>query len=110
MEMVESVIRRMRWKAFFFLHGGGGKEDSDEKYGLKSRKCPPVIDEMKPFEEDILRLIENLEFRRTNDKFQKRLKSDIDNYSMKTSRSTTSTHRGERTTRSTQKRRTSPTT
>ena len=69
----------MRWKAFFFLHGGGGKEDSDEKYGLKSRKCPPVIDEMKPFEEDMLRLIENLEFRRTNDKFQKRLKSDIDN-------------------------------
>ena len=79
-EMVESVIRRMRWKAFFFLHGESGEEtqESDEKYGLKSRKCPPVINELKPFEDDMLKLIESLEFRRTNDEFQKKLKSDID--------------------------------
>ena len=79
--MVESVIKRMRWKAFFFLRGGGSEEqkESNEKYGLNSRKCPPVVDELKPFEDDVLKLIENLEFRRTNDHFQERLRTDIDN-------------------------------
>lgn len=79
-EMVESVIRRMRWKAFFFLRGSDNKEeqDDDEKYGLKSRKCPPLVDELKPFEDDMLKLVENVEFRKMSDDFQKMLKSDVD--------------------------------
>ena len=53
-EMVESLIKRMRWKAFFFLRGDKDlKQDCDEKFGLKSRRCPPQIDDLKPFEESV---------------------------------------------------------
>ena len=80
-EMTESVIKRMRWKAFFFLRGdedGDERREEDETYGLGSRRCPPQIDEMKPFEDDLLRLIEDLEFQRSKDNFQTALKTDVD--------------------------------
>ena len=77
-EMVEDVIRRMRWKAFFFLRGENGETQvSEEKYGLKSRKCPPQVNALKAFEEDMLKLIDDLEFKKTNDDFQKTLKADM---------------------------------
>ena len=77
-EMVESVLKRMRWKAFHFLRGDGTKrKDEEEKYGLKSQRCPPQVDELRLFESDMMKLIENLEFRRTNDEFQEKLKNDI---------------------------------
>ena len=82
-EMVESVIRRMRWKAFFFLRRGDEhniENDADaqgEKYGLKSRKCPPQIDEMKAFEAAMFNLIGSLEFREVKDDFQKKMRTDI---------------------------------
>ena len=54
-EKVENVIKRMRWKAFFFERNED--EDQDElnddqnsqnhKYGFKSRKCPPQIEDME---------------------------------------------------------------
>ena len=35
-EMVESLIKRMRWKAFFFLRGDKDeKQDCDESSGIK---------------------------------------------------------------------------
>ena len=80
-EMTESVIKRMRWKAFFFLRGdedGDERREEDETYGPGSRRCPPQIDEMKPFEDDLLRLIEDLEFQRSKDNFQTALKTDVD--------------------------------
>ena len=41
---VESVTKRMRWKALQFL----GKLESNGKqtFGLKSPKCPPAIDKL----------------------------------------------------------------
>ena len=77
-EMTESVIKRMRWKAFFFLRGDENERQENEKYGMKSWKCPPLIEELKPFEEDMLKLIEGLEFTTPNDDFQRTLKSGID--------------------------------
>lgn len=78
-EMVESLIKRMRWKAFFFLRGDKDeKQDCDEKFGLKSRRCPPQIDELKPFEDDMTKLIEDLEFTSMDDDFQRTLRNDTD--------------------------------
>ena len=40
-EMTESVIKRMRWKAVFFLRGDGDgheKQVKDAMYGLGSRR------------------------------------------------------------------------
>ena len=78
-EMVESVLKRMRWKAFFFLRGDGDEaKGKDEKFGLKSQKCPPQVEELRAFEADMQKLIENVEFRKTGDEFQRKLKADLD--------------------------------
>ena len=51
-------------------------EELNEKYGLRSRRCPPQIKKMIPFEEDMAKLIQNLEFRKICDDFQKQLRAD----------------------------------
>ena len=76
-EKVESVIKRMRWRAFYFLREGENSGSAEEKFGLKSKKCPPQIEELKPFEDDMIKLIENIDFRRVSDPFQDNLKKDI---------------------------------
>ena len=80
-EKVESLIKRMRWRAFFYLKGGddGRASNAKDHYpGLISRKCPPQVEELMPFEEDMLRLVESIKFRRVSDSFQDTLKKDID--------------------------------
>jgi len=73
---VEKVIKRMRWKALEFL---GRLEQNDKKtYGFPSRKCPPPITELSPFEEDMLHMIQNLEFEPVKNEFLDNLKEDIE--------------------------------
>ena len=77
-EKVESVARRMRWKAFFFLNGESNEDEKNgAHYGFKSKKTPPQIEELRGFEEDLTRMIENLQFRKITDPFQSKLKEDI---------------------------------
>ena len=64
-EKVEHVVSRMRWKAHFFLNGPNITDK--HAYGLKSKKSPPPITQMKRFEQDLARMIENIEFRKVND-------------------------------------------
>ena len=52
-EKVESVLKRMRWKAHFFPKGEKNQENINH-FGLSSNKTPPTILELKPFEEDVL--------------------------------------------------------
>lgn len=75
-EKTESVLKRMRWKAFFFLNPEI-KAEEKETYGFNSRKTPPQIDEMIKFEDDLLQLIGNIKFRKTNCRFQSNLQKDI---------------------------------
>ena len=76
-EKVESVVRRMRWKAFFFLKGSSDKETDRDYYGFTSKKAPPQIEELKAFEDDLTTMIENIRFRKVNEPFQNKLKEDI---------------------------------
>ena len=46
-------------------------------FGLSSNKTPPTILELKPFEEDVLKLLENIKFRDTKNHFQKNLANDL---------------------------------
>ena len=62
---------------YFFLKGSQEDNSRDSKWGFKSRKCPPQVEELKPFEDDILRMVENIEFRRATDRFQEQLRADI---------------------------------
>ena len=79
-EMTESVLKRMRWRAHFFLTRGGkpNKEDNkpDDYYGLNSRKYPPQVREMEAFETDVAKLIEEIEFRKVRNRFQDSLTAD----------------------------------
>ena len=50
-----------------------------ETYGLKSTHCPKQIPELDAFEGDLIKLAENIKFRKSTRNFQKRMKEDIKN-------------------------------
>ena len=76
-EKVESVIKRMRWKAHFFLNGDNTEEIRKETLGFKSRRHPPQPNELEMFEKD-LHIINSIKFRNQKNTFQQKLKAGID--------------------------------
>ena len=77
-EKTEQFIRRLRWKAYYFLNGT--ESTANESYGFKSRNSPPQISELQPFEEDMAQLIQNIKFKPyTKCSFQHKLNCDIKN-------------------------------
>ena len=55
----QDVIQRIRWKAHFFLHQPNTTIQRSN-YGLKSKFCAPFVAELKPFEDDLAKMIEIL--------------------------------------------------
>ena len=72
---VESVIKRMRWKALEFL--GQLKGDGKKTFGFASRKIPSPVNELSEFENDLWNMVSNIEFKHVNNNFQSQLKHDI---------------------------------
>ena len=72
---VESLVKRMRWKALAFL--GGWQNDESENYGFRTRKYPPVVKELAYFENDLITMMQEIEFKNNKNSFQKKLKDDI---------------------------------
>ena len=66
----------MRWKAHFFNKNSINKNQNNH-FGLASNKTPSSIPEMKPFETDLIKLIENIQFRSGKNHFQKSLANDL---------------------------------
>jgi len=54
-----------------------------EMLGFNSRKYPPQIDEMKPFEDNQLTIIENIQFKKSDGNFQQTLKVDIKKFKIR---------------------------
>lgn len=80
MEKIESVIKRMRWKAHFFINGDSDENnDTSNKntFGFKSKKYPSQSKELESFERDLYNMAKNIKFRNINDQFQQSLKQDI---------------------------------
>ena len=73
-EQIEMVIKRMRWKVIYCSMKGRIKT---ERYGLKSQKTPPLINELATFENDLIELVKNIKFRTVHNQLQRSLKSDI---------------------------------
>ena len=65
----------MRWKAFHYLNTVTTADK--ETFGFKTKNCPPVVEEMKGFEEGMIRIIQNIVFKKTHSQFQQELKGDI---------------------------------
>ena len=59
-DKVELLIKRMQWKALFFEN----ESESTFKYGFKTRKCPPQHKELMEFEDNLQKMISNVEFGR----------------------------------------------
>jgi hypothetical protein len=71
----ERLIRRIRWRTFFFLN----KDATTEKkttYGFCSSRAPPYIMDLKQFEDDMLNLVQNIEFSHKSNTFQEQLNKD----------------------------------
>ena len=47
---------------------------TEDKFGFKSRKCPPQNDEMDKFEADLMDIVKNIKFRNATDNFLRSLK------------------------------------
>lgn len=86
-EKVESINKRRRWKAHFHgnnsdernqsTHDADADSETDDKYGFKSRKCPPQHEDLDRFQADLMDMVNNIRFRKTQDKFQTQLNKDI---------------------------------
>ena len=74
MDKIESLIRRMRWKAFHFENPHQGT--NRETYGFKTCNAPPQSEYLKPFECDLYEMFRNLEFNRSPSQFQRQLSCD----------------------------------
>ena len=72
-DKVEILIKRMRRKALFFEN----ESESTFKCGFKTRKCPPQHKDLMEFEDDLQKMISNVQFRTVKNNFQNRLKNDI---------------------------------
>lgn len=79
LEKIEAVIKRMRWKATFFLSNDNNDDEQPkvQRYGLKSEGTPKQIKELAPFEEDLIRLVKDIKFRKVKNDFQTKLSKDI---------------------------------
>lgn len=74
----EEYCRRMRWKAFFYLKPKANTT-TKETYGFNTKKAPPQVAELIPFENKLLHIIKNIKFYRNTSQFQNQLNLDIHN-------------------------------
>ena len=65
----------MRWKAFHFLNRE--QVTAKETFGFKTRNCPPIIKELRNFEEGMTQIIQKVKFKNIKCHFQKDLNDDI---------------------------------
>ena len=72
----ESVIKRIRWEAHFFMIGNVIKCDKGSS-SFKSKNCRSQIKELESFEKDLLDIEKSIKFRNINKKFQNLMKADI---------------------------------
>ena len=76
-EKIESVLKRMRQKAHFFLSKENQQPATLKTYGFKSCNHPPQITLLDEFEKDLYGIVTSIKYRNVNNNFQEKLKSDI---------------------------------
>ena len=72
----ERFIQNLRWMVIFFLNPND--KPKKETYGFKSTKTPPPVPDLKPFEDEVIDMIKNIEFddKKTNP-FQEKLNAEL---------------------------------
>ena len=77
LEKVELLVKRMRWKAHLF-ENSDLRHNNPLRYIFKSRKSPPQHKELIEFENDLVKLMQNVKFKHFSNDFQDQMKSDIE--------------------------------
>ena len=72
----ERIIRAVRWKTFFYLNPEA-KVEKKQTFGFGTTKIPKFIPELKEFEDEMTKLVQDIEFKSANSAFQKQLSKDI---------------------------------
>ena len=73
-EKTESFLRRVRWKVYHFLNPSD--KATRDTFGFPTTKLPPPVKELDEFENNMLTLVQNIEFNYQSCDFQKRLTKD----------------------------------
>ena len=76
LEKLESFIKRLRWKAFFFDKKNEVK-DHFENFGFNTDISPPQHENLIPFEKDLYQLMKSIQFKPVKNAFQQQLTTDI---------------------------------
>ena len=79
-EKIESFLKRLRWKAHFFLKNEDIAVDIENTFGFKTKNTPPTCEELEKFEEELLNLVKTLKFKNTPSEFQNKLKKDVSDF------------------------------
>ena len=66
----------MRWIAIYY-NKGKGRRNQTEWCELRSIRCPGKVNELVPFEKDLIALVKNMKFRKVKNHFQEKLQQDI---------------------------------
>ena len=75
-EKIESMIKRMRRKALFFLNSDNKENNTKTSFGFKSRYHLPPCNKLEHFEKGLLNIISNVKFTNNKNSFQKKLRAD----------------------------------
>ena len=73
-DKMEKFIGNLRWKLYHIQAPGN---QSKETFGFKSTNPPPPIRELAAFEDDLHKLVKDIEFRPVRNNFQNDLKAQI---------------------------------
>ena len=72
--MENSLTFSLLYIYIFFLNESSKQEK--ETFGFKSTKTPPSVAELKPFEDDMIDLMKNLEYEYRTNPFQQKLRDE----------------------------------
>ena len=76
LNQVHSFMGRIRWRAWHILNPSDANKK--ETFGFNTTKAPPSdIDELKVFEEKMIKLASSIKFNKKTNGFQRKLKEDI---------------------------------
>ena len=75
-EKVALLIKRMRWKAHLY-ENSELNTSNPLNYIFKNRKCAPQHKDLMQFENDLLKLIKSVKFKKVKNKFLDELQKDI---------------------------------
>ena len=73
---IHSVSSRCQWRAAHYLDPNLSRNNK-ETYGLKTSKAPPLVKELKVFQDGLCDIAKNIKFKRVRNNFLNSLKSDI---------------------------------